>query len=259
MRGNYRVIDAHVHVIENIAGYGRKGELRGIGGGMARWIDGTEVRILPDGYGDRSFTPERLIELLDSHHVSKAVLMQGSYYGFCNDYTREAVEKFPDRLSAMGTFDPYIYESEEVLEKILSWNGFKGFKFEMSRGFGFMGYHPDFELDSEKMDKVWIAADSKRLVISLDMGTFGEPSMQTDQLKNIAEKYQGITFVIEHLFFPGREHYADLASELEKLKSVPNIYFTAASIPASIMPEDYPFPSAVKYITAARDIVELTG
>ncbi len=47
------IIDAHVHVVEHIAGFGRRGELRPLGNGRARWGDGTELQLIPPELGDR--------------------------------------------------------------------------------------------------------------------------------------------------------------------------------------------------------------
>ena len=152
MRGTRTIVDAHAHVIEHVAGLGRKGEFRAVGNGRARWVDGEEVQLIPDGWGDRSFPHDKLVEVMDQHGVSKAVLMQGSYYGFCNDYTFEAQERYPGRLYGMGTFDPYSYEAKRIMEHLIRRFGFRGLKFETSRGFGLMGYHPDFRLGRQGDD-----------------------------------------------------------------------------------------------------------
>ena len=95
--GTYTIVDAHTHVIERIAGIGRKGESRAIGNGRARWIGGEEVKLIPDSWGDTSFPYDKLVQVMDEHGIAKAVLMQGSFCGFCNDYTFEAQRKHPDR------------------------------------------------------------------------------------------------------------------------------------------------------------------
>lgn len=249
----FRVIDAHTHVIEHIAGLGRKGELRAVGGGRARWLDGEELQLIPREWGDRSFTHDALIKVLDEHGVSQAIMMQGSFYGFCNEYTFEAQEHHPGRLYGMGTFDPFAFEAHRVMEHLVRSFHFRGLKFEISRGFGLTGYHPQLRLDGPQMGPVWEFAEG--LVVSLDLGTFGEPSLQIDELAAIAGGHPGITFVVEHLFYPGRNHEAEVRSGLKRLAPLENVNFTVASIPNSVMPEGYPFPSACRYISIAREIV----
>ena len=67
--------------------------------------------------------------------------------------------------------------------------------------------------------------------------------------------YPGIRFVIEHLFYPGRDHFEDVQSGLGKLAPFGNVSFTLASVPNSLMPEAYPFPSTSRYAGVARDVV----
>lgn len=85
-------IDSHLHVAEIIAGYCRRGELRAAGNGMAEWGSGETFRLLPEGYGDTSFTAEAALAIMDRHQVEKAVLMQGSMYGFQNRYHYEIMK-----------------------------------------------------------------------------------------------------------------------------------------------------------------------
>ena len=251
---SYPIIDAHVHVIERLAGYGARGEMRSLGDGMARWANGDTFRILPEGIGD-SFSPDALIAIMDRHQVSQAILMQGSYYGFCNDYTHDAQLKYPGRLFGMGTFDPYSKMAGAIMENLINHYNFRGFKFEMSEAFGFMGYHPEFKLNASVMDRVWAMAQDQKLVISLDLGTFGEPSLQIDELASLAKQLHGVQFVVEHIFFPHRDHYSEVQQALVKLESCQNISFTVASIPTSTLPECFPYPSAKKYIQIAKDIL----
>jgi predicted TIM-barrel fold metal-dependent hydrolase len=255
MQEKLTIVDAHVHVIEHIAGFGRKGEFRAVGNGKARWVDGEEAQIIPRGWGDKSFSYDKLVEVMDAHGIAKAVMLQGSFYGFCNEYTFEAQQKYPDRLYGMGTFDPYAYEAQHIMEHLIKNSKFRGLKFETSRGFGLMGYHPDFRLDSDLMTPVWEFAQKEQIVISLDLGTFGEPSMQLDALAQIAERYPGIKFVIEHIFYPGPAHFQDVRKALAMLAHCANVSFTVASIPNSTLPEKYPYPSACRYIGIAKEVV----
>ncbi|MGA2614927.1 MAG: amidohydrolase family protein [Spirochaetia bacterium] len=253
--GTFTIVDAHAHVIEHIAGLGRKGESRAVGRGRVRWVSGEEAQLVPEAWGDASFTHDRLIQVMDEHTISKAVLMQGSFYGFCNDYTLEAQRKHPGRLYGMGTFDPYSYEARSIMEHLISDFRFLGFKFEISRSFGLMGYHPELRLNREPMTRIWEFAQEKKLPVSLDLGTFGEPSLQIQAMKKIAGRYKGIRFVIEHLFYPGLGHYEDVRAALSQLAPFKNVSFTIASIPNSLMPEAYPFPSARRYAGIAKEVV----
>lgn len=68
--------------------YCRRGELRAIGCGKAAWGNGD--------YGEFNFTAEKALTLMERYGVQRAVLMQGSMYGFQNRYHSELIPKYPD-------------------------------------------------------------------------------------------------------------------------------------------------------------------
>lgn len=75
-------IDAHAHIFERIASFGKCGELRPIGNGVCRWANGDEMAIIPKGYGDKEFMAETLLKIMDEEDVEKAILLQGSSTDF---------------------------------------------------------------------------------------------------------------------------------------------------------------------------------
>ena len=248
----YRVVDAHVHVIEHIAGMGRRGESRAVGDGKVRWVTGEVDTIIPAGWGTTSFTHDALVKVLDEHGVSQAVMVQGSYYGFCNDYTFEAQQRHAGRLFGMGTFDPFVFMARPIMDRLAGAFQFRGFKFEVSRSYGLMGFLPELRLDGEIMRPVWRYASEHGLVISLDLGTFGEPSFQVEALARIAAEYSSVRFVIEHLFAPGPGRFDEVRTALGPFARLQNVFVTLASVPSS-RHEAYPFPSACRYALIARD------
>ncbi|HOV64166.1 MAG TPA: hypothetical protein PLG43_09830 [Spirochaetia bacterium] len=90
-----QMIDAHAHVFEQLCGFGADGELRAIGGGKARWATGEVIDLIPAGYGDDSFTAEALLSLMEKYHVERAVLLQGGFLGFANDYVHDVCGRYP--------------------------------------------------------------------------------------------------------------------------------------------------------------------
>ncbi len=67
-----KIIDAHAHVVQCIAGFTSRGELRSAGGGMAAYADGTSFRMLPEDMGEQA-TAEALIKVMDENCVERAV------------------------------------------------------------------------------------------------------------------------------------------------------------------------------------------
>ena len=75
-----RVIDSHAHLVQYIAGTGAGGELRSIGGGMARYASGQIVRMIPEEFHTDGVSAEQFLQVMDQNGVEKAVLLQGNFY-----------------------------------------------------------------------------------------------------------------------------------------------------------------------------------
>ena len=102
-----KTIDAHVHVFNNLQGFRGEGELYPIGNGKGRWANGDIVDMIPEGLGEKAFTYETCYRFLKENGVEKAVLLQGSFYGFANEYVAEAIKAHPDFFVGAGTLDVY--------------------------------------------------------------------------------------------------------------------------------------------------------
>lgn len=68
-----KIIDAHVHLVQCIAGTGAGGELRSCGGGQGIYADGSVCALIPPAWGTDQVTPERMLELMDAHQVERAI------------------------------------------------------------------------------------------------------------------------------------------------------------------------------------------
>ena len=79
---------------------------------------------------------------MDEAGVSKAVMLQGNFLGPQNLYTYEAAKKYPDRLAAAATYDPFCRNVDSIRKYLFEDLGIKIVKFEVSTGSGLMSYHP---------------------------------------------------------------------------------------------------------------------
>lgn len=248
-----KIIDAHAHVVQYIAGFTSRGELRGVGGGRARYADGSEFQMIPERFGD-SFTADDLISVMDKNGVEKAVLLQGQFFGFQNEYTAEAVNKYPHRLVGAGSYDPFCAKAETVKHRLFKELGFRAVKFEVSNGSGLMAYHPPIDLNGEVMNACYRHAADNGLVVVMDIGRPRNCCWQVENLAAAIKKYSDVTFVICHLLAPQRTDVALLGEVLSKL-AMPNVYFDLASLASNQQPETYPYPTAVEHLKTAKRIV----
>jgi len=245
-----KIVDAHAHVVEHIAGFGRRGELRPLGRGRARWADGTELQLIPPELGDREFLAPALIGLMDQNQVEKAVLLQGSFYGFQNEYAREAASQYPGRFVPAGTFDPFCIDHEALLHRLLD-SGLRILKFEVSSGAGLMSYHDAFALDSDRMDKIWTAMATAGAVLVIDIGSPGMASFQPEAIARIARKFPSLRIVVCHLLAPTLNDGPALKAALDHL-AVENVWFDLAAVPWNVGPEPYPYPTGCEFVRLAK-------
>ncbi len=251
---NFGIIDAHAHVVQYIAGFTSRGELRGAGRGMARYADGQTFRMIPEEYGDYGFSPEKLIEIMNENGVKKAVLLQGQFFGFQNEYTAYAVDKFPDRFVGAASYDPFCVRAEDVKRHLFNELGFKAVKFEVSNGSGLMAYHPPIDLDGEIMNEQYRYAADNGLTFVIDIGRPRNCCWQTEALARAIKKYPGVTFVICHLLAPQAGDEQLFERELSRF-ALKNVWFDLASLPQNQKGDVYPYPETAKYLAIAKRIV----
>lgn len=249
-----KIIDAHAHVVQYIAGTGSQGELRACGNGEARYASGQKIKMIPDGMGEYGVTPEKLLEVMDANGVEKAVLLQGNYFGFQNLYTYESVKKYPNRFIGAATFDPYCKNKKKILTHLFDELGFRILKMEVSTGSGLMCNHETIPLDGQVMDEVYAYANEKNLVFVMDIGKMGSESSQIDALCNAIKRYPNMKFVVCHLLAPNLESEEQLTEGLIKLR-LPNVWFDLAALPNNCKPEKYPYPTARHYVELAAKLV----
>ncbi len=249
-----KIIDAHAHIAQYVCGFTSRGELRSVGGGKAQYATGEVFQMFPPELGDTGVSPEALIKVMDENCVEKAVLLQGNFLGFQNEYSYLAVKKYPDRFTVAGTYDPFCVKVNEIRNLLLKEVGFKAVKFELSDGSGLMANRSPVNLDGETMHGCFAHASDNGLIVVLDIGRPRSPCWQVENLARAIKKYPQTAFVICHLLAPQREDKELLKTALGKLVA-PNVYFDLASLASNQKPEVFPYPSALEHLRTAKSVV----
>jgi len=255
------IIDAHVHVIDHVAGRTRSGPTRSLGYGKISWGP-RELQLLTPSANPTAFSPETLLAYMDWAGVDKAVLLQGGFYGDKNSYVASATARWPDRLVGAGYIDPCAADAEKVFRRCVDELGFRILKFELSVETGLVGLHPQLRLDGESMSWIWDEAKRRDLVVTLDLGAVGSASYQTDALRAILDRHPRLKVVIAHLAQPPiaaiDDSELDLRWEAQLLLARrPNVWLDLSSLPGyAAAIEEYPYPTAQAYV---RRAVELVG
>lgn len=166
------IIDSHIHICRCINGFGNSGEMQAIGGGYASYADGTIFQMIPECLGEYDVTPEAVLKVMDEAGVSKAVMLQGNFLGPQNLYTYEAAKKYPDRLAAAATYDPFCRNVDSIRKHLFEDLGIKIVKFEVSTGSGLMSYHPTIPLDGDVIEEMLSYAEMHQNTVVFDIGRY---------------------------------------------------------------------------------------
>ena len=166
------IIDSHIHICRCINGFGNSGEMQAIGGGYASYADGTIFQMIPECLGEYDVTPEAVLKVMDEAGVSKAVMLQGNFLGPQNLYTYEAAKKYPDRLAAAATYDPFCRNVDSIRKHLFEDLGIKIVKFEVSTGSGLMSYHPTIALDGDVIEEMLSYAEMHNNTVVFDIGRY---------------------------------------------------------------------------------------
>lgn len=249
-----KIIDAHLHVVQYIAGTGAGGEMRGIGNGRGQYASGEIAQMIPREFQDDKVTPEKLLELMDENKVEKAVLLQGNYFGFQNLYTYEAMKKYPDRFTGAASYDPFSRNKDKILQHLFEELNFKIVKFEVSTGSGLMSNHPTISLNGEVMDEAYSYAREKKLIFVIDIGKCGSDSWQIENLRSAILRYSDMKFVVCHLLAANMKQESFFIEGLKRL-NLSNVWFDLAALPHNCRPDEYPYPNARYYLKIAKQIL----
>lgn len=246
-------IDAHAHIVEYINGWGSRGELRALGNGMVEYADGKKFQIFPSYLGDKSFTYERLLEIMDENEVEKAVLLQGNYLGFQNLYVAEAVSKYPNRFIGACSIDPFCKERDSIAKHLFEDLSFKIIKMEVSNTSGLMANHNTIDLFGIEMKFIYDLCRKYKAILTIDIGRPSNPCYQVERLKEAIINYPDVTFVVCHLG-SHQSKQSDLFIKDINMLNFPNVYFDIASLPNNTK-EEYPYKEACSYLKLAKEIV----
>lgn len=249
------IVDAHAHIFPRIHGETASGPTRGLGYGRIR-IGRERLQAIPPCGARTAFSARTLIAQMDWAGVDVAVLLQGPYYGECNQYALEALQRYPDRLWGAAYLDPWAPDAPALFARGGILPAFRAVKLECSEPTGLFGLHPQADLGAASLDWLWHELESLGLALVLDLGAVGSRSYQTEAVRAIAQRHPALRIVIAHLGQPTPQAEADPAlwalwcAQVD-LGRLPNVWFDCAALPAYVAAEGCPFPSAGRYLRAA--------
>ncbi|MGN0907094.1 MAG: amidohydrolase family protein, partial [Bullifex sp.] len=221
--------------------------------GRAIWANGNVIQLLPETYENTVFTVHDLIKVMDDASIDRAVLLQGGFLGFDNHCVAAAVRMYPQRLRGAVAVDPFCRNLEGIVSHVKTL-GLRAAKFEVSTGCGLMGAHRTFDIACDAMLSLYSSLADTVMTFAFDLGSPGDESHQVEGIRMIASHFPERNIVVCHLASPKRGQDENIKWELEML-SLDNVFFDTAALFWKTRPESYPFDTARRYLSYARNIV----
>jgi predicted TIM-barrel fold metal-dependent hydrolase len=250
------LIDAHAHIFEQIHGRIGAGVTIGVGYGRAT-IGPNLAQVLPPASERTAHTCEMLMAHMEWAGVDKVVLLQGPFYGECNDYAEAAIRQFPDRLLGAAYLDPWEADWRAKMQDLAAASSFRAVKIEFSEATGLSGIHPEARLDDPAVDELGGWLERLGWTLTIDLGAIGSRSYQTDAVRSLAERHPHLRIVVPHLAQPNPRMETDgemrqLWLQQIDLGLLPNVWFDSSALPAYVAERElFPFPSAARYLHTA--------
>ena len=241
------IIDAHSHLwLQQDTSWNGK-PIRSLRNGRSIFL-GEEVQMIPPFIIDGRNTAEVFLSNMDYAQVSAAVVVQEFIDGLQNDYLAEVSHQYPDRFFVFGMADylqeGFCQQAEELLQK-----GFKGLAIP---GHRLMGQ----SLTSDAMMQMFHLMEREGALLSI---TLEDGDRQTSELSEVIAECPRLKIAIGHLGMANPPLTPCWENERWRrqinLAKNENVMIETGGITWLYNSEFYPFPSAVRAIREAADIV----
>ena len=254
------IVDLHVHIFRRLNGFTGAGRVKPLPYGMVRIGEGRPFRLMPPALERTNFPAEILLEYMAAAGVDRAVLMQGPLYGDMNDYYAEVLQRWPDQFLGVALVDPVDAQGPALLDRLIHEQGFKAVKLEMTDLLGLCSRDPDFKLSNPAFAWLWETINRRRLSITLDLGLTTDRSYQTNELRDLIQRYPDVRWIIAHLGQPKNQMLAEPALEAPWREQVllarhSNVWLDLSALPYHLPEGDYPFKGIDTFVGKAVDLV----
>ena len=223
------MIDAHLHLWEKQHGRVNGLPVYDLGGGRSQFGDVVR-QMMPACMTDGVNSVERLLANMDFAQVAGAVVTQEYIDGNQDEYLRRVRAENPVRIRVSALYE------ENGLPDV---NGMDGIKICAGRL---------ADPDLTKLADVFALADRAGKFVGLDLA---DGVTQVASLREMIQQYPDVRMAIGHFGMVTRPGWL----EQIKLARHPNVFVESGGITWLFNAEFYPYPSAVRAIREAADIV----
>ena len=245
---NYQLIDAHSHLWLRQDTSWNGLPIRTLKNGRSIFL-GEEVQMLPPFMIDGQNSAEVFLSNMDYAQVAAAVVVQEFIDGLQNDYLAEVSRRYPDRFLTCGMAEYLKDGFYEQARQLIEEKGFRGIAIPGHRLLG-------KPLTSPEMMKMFQLMETKDVFLSI---TLEDGDRQVAELREVIEEYPRLRIAIGHLGManPPMSPPWENASWCEQIKLAryQNVMVESGGITWLYNSEFYPFPTAVRAIKEAANLV----
>ena len=243
----FNIIDAHSHLWlqQNTSWDGK--EIRSLKNGRSIFL-GEEVQMIPPFIIDGRNTAEVFLSNMDYAQVAAAVVVQEFIDGIQNDYLAEVQRQYPDRFLTCGMVD-YLKDGFGDEAVRLMDQGFKGIAIPGHRLLG-------KPLTSDEMLKMFREMERRHVFLSL---TLEDGDKQVGELSEVIAECPRLKIAIGHLGMANPPQTPCWENESWRRQMLlarhENVMIESGGITWLYNSEFYPFPSAIRAIKEAAELV----
>ena len=187
------------------------------------WLPQSPNRPWIPGAQDRApFSDEDALALMDKSAVQAAILVPPSFEGHRNDYSLDAVRKYPSRFAVMGRFEIQNQSLANLLPTWKSQPGMLGIR---------LTFHRDKDrpwLTDGSTDWFWPHAQEHQIPLMV------HAPERLSEMAVIAKRYPKLKIIIDHMGFARStmdEHAKEGASRMIALADLPNVFVKISALP----------------------------
>ena len=210
---------------------------------------GSEVQMLPPFLIDGRNTAEVFLSNMDYAQVGAAVVVQEFIDGFQNDYLAEVQRRWSDRFITCGMADYLRSGFYEQTRHLICDLGFRGMAIPGHRLLG----HP---LTDPEMMQMFQLMEQQDVVLSI---TLADGPEQVAQMHEVISECPRLRIAIGHLAMADQPvtppwENPDWRAQIQ-LARYDKVMIESGGITWLYNPEFYPYPSAIRAIREAADLV----
>ena len=243
-----KIIDAHSHLWLKQDTTWNGMYIRSKENGRADFL-GQEVQMVPPFMIDGKNSAEVFLSNMNYAQVTAAVVVQELIDGCQNDYLETVVNTYPDRFAVRGMCDYLTTHTEEnaLAEEARKLHE-KAFKGIAIPGHRLILNDKRIYLNSKEMMLMFKALAELGMFVSV---TLADGDIQVQEMKDVIAECPRLKIAIGHFGMPTIKGWESQV----RLAEASNVYVESGGITWLYNSEFYPFPTAVKAIRHAADMV----